>query len=150
MLTSIWCAHFCAKIYFILAIVQNFWFSTFRNSLWRLFLKISVYLRSSIWSFIWFHVAGSTSYLSAFLIVFHWIISLWIAFHCIALSSAFSKWLLENHFLKEQCLEQRVSLPNVFPITRKLTTENISVCCFSATKSLKIRRLLTVRAAVKI
>ena len=36
--------------------------------------------------------------LSSLLIVFHCIISLLIAFHFIALFTAFSKYLLENHF----------------------------------------------------
>ena len=41
MLAWIWCAHFCAKIYFILAFVQNFrfGFSTFRNSWMKIISK---------------------------------------------------------------------------------------------------------------
>ena len=41
MLAKIWCAHFCAKIYFILALVQNFrfWFSSFRNSWMKIISK---------------------------------------------------------------------------------------------------------------
>ena len=67
MLAWIWCAHFCAKIYFILTFLQNL--NHFDCQLleileWRLCLKFSAHLQASIQPFTWARVAGPTSYLS--------------------------------------------------------------------------------------
>ena len=67
MLACIWCAHFCAEIYFILAFVQNlnhFDCQLLETLEWRLFLTFSAHLQVSIQPFTWARVAGPTSYLS--------------------------------------------------------------------------------------
>ena len=67
MLAWIWRPHFCAKIYFILAFVQNlnhFDCQLLETLEWRLFLTFSAHLQVSIQPFTWARVAGPTSYLS--------------------------------------------------------------------------------------
>ena len=61
------CWSFFAKIYFVLAFVQNFnhfGFQGLETLEWRLFLKIFVHLQASIWPFTWAHITGLASYLS--------------------------------------------------------------------------------------
>ena len=69
MLAKSWCAHFCAKIYFIIAFIRNVNHldSQLLETLeWRLFLKISVHLQASIQPFTWARDAGPTPYLSEY------------------------------------------------------------------------------------
>ena len=70
--------------------------------------------------------------LSTLLIDFQCIISLLITFHFIALFIAFSKQLLKNQFLKVQCVEETVSLPNVFSIIQNWPQKKLlSILLFS-------------------
>ena len=89
--------------------------------------------------------------LPALLNVFNCIISLLVLSYPMAFLIAFSKKLLENHFLLKNIMFRKNRFMNKrFLDNTKLATKNISICCFSAApQDLTLRRLLITWTPVK-